>query len=345
METRFYINPQADRVRAVKAPGDINRNNQQLLLLTAEPGTDHNARVWVLKCRQCLNVYGSNSTDAWERKCPKCQEGKVGLAIPTERDGQDWTREEHIIAFEVYSRIPFGTIHMRNPEVIELAALLGRKVGSASLKLANFARLDPFLQQRNIQGLPHGAKGEEAVWKEFAKNPEALAFESERLIAEREGKSVEEVAQIEIDDLPPPGKEREAIVRVRVNQEFFRRRVLSAYGFSCCVTGLSVRPLLVASHIVPWAVDPANRLNPRNGLCLNALHDRAFDSHLMWVEKDFIVRISPKLRAAKKMLGPAAIWLSSFDGKRLILPANFQPDPELLVKHEKKCLDAIAASE
>jgi putative restriction endonuclease len=232
---------------------------------------------------------------------------------------------------------------MRNPEVIEMAALLGRKVGSASRKLANFSRLDPFLQQRNIKGLPHGAKGEESIWNEFARNPEVLAFESERLLAERGGKSVEESAQIETRDLPPPGKEREAIVRVRVNHKFFSRRVLSAYGFRCCVTGLSVRPLLVASHIIPWSVDPANRLNPRNGLCLNALHDRAFDSHLMWVEKDFIVRISPKLSATVKASSPDAIWLSSFDRKRLILPDNFQPDPELLLKHENKCLDAIAA--
>jgi putative restriction endonuclease len=232
---------------------------------------------------------------------------------------------------------------MRNPEVIELAALLGRKVGSASRKLANLSRFDPFLQQRNIKGLPHGAKGEESIWNEFVRNPEELAFESERLLAERGGKSVEEIAQIETADLPPPGKERDAIVRVRVNHKFFSRRVLSAYGFRCCVTGLSVRPLLVASHIIPWSVDPANRLNPRNGLCLNALHDRAFDSHLMWVEKDFIVRISPKLSTIEKPLGPAASWLSGFDGARLILPDNFRPDPDLLMKHEKKCLEAIAS--
>jgi putative restriction endonuclease len=327
----------------VKVPGDINRNNQQLLRQTAEPGTDHNAGVWILKCRRCLNIYGSNSTDAWERKCPTCQQGMAGLAIPTERDGEEWTREEHIIAFERYNNIEFGKIHMGNPAVIELAALLGRTIGSASFKLANFSRFDPFLQQRNIKGLPHGAKGEEAIWNEFAKNPETLAFESERLLAERQGKSVEEFAQIETDDLPPTGKERDAIVRVRVNQRFFRRRVLSAYGFRCCVTGLSIRPLLIASHIVPWAVDPANRLNPRNGLCLNALHDRAFDSHLMWVEKDFTVRIALRLTTTESELSAAARWLSSFDGKRLILPNNFQPDSALLMKHEAKCLAAVAA--
>ena len=227
--------------------------------------------------------------------------------------------------------------------MIELAALLARKIGSASRKLANFSRFDPFLEQRNIKGLPHGAKAEESIWNEFVRNPEALVFESEGLLAERRGKSVEEIAQIETDDLPPPGKDREAIVRVRVNHKFFSRRVLSAYGFRCCVTGLSVRSLLVASHIVPWSVDPANRLNPRNGLCLNALHDRAFDSHLMWVEKDFIVRISPKLSSIERPLGAAASWLASFEGKGLILPDNFRPDPELLMKHEKKCHEAIAS--
>ena len=248
----------------------------------------------------------------------------------------NWSREQHILAFNLYSQIPFGTIHERNPKIQELASLIGRSFGAVSRKLANFSRLDPFLQQRGIKGLTHGAKGEEEVWNEFAMHPEALAFESQRLLAEREGKSVEELAQLETDDLPPPGKERDTIVRVRVNQSFFRRRVLSAYNFCCCVTGLSVRPLLVASHIVPWSVDPENRLNPRNGLCLNALHDRAFDYGLMWIEKDFTIRMSAKLRDTNKRSCEVAVWLSSFEGNRLLLPNNFQPDPDLLMKHAKK---------
>jgi len=163
----------------------------------------------------------------------------------------NWSREEHILAFNLYSQIPFGTIHVRNPKIQELAKLLDRSTGAVSRKLANFARLDPFLKERGVKGLPHGAKAEEEIWNEFAKQPEALAFESEKLRAGREGRSVEDVSQIETADLPPAGKEREAIVRVRVNQSFFRRRVLSAYGFRCCVTGLSIRDLLVASQIIP----------------------------------------------------------------------------------------------
>src|SRR2546426_8693632 len=119
--------------------------------------------------------------------------------------GENWSREEHVLAFNLYSQIPFGTIHVRNPKIQELSKLIGRSVGAVSRKLANFSRLDPSLQQRGIKGLPHGAKGEEEVWNEFEAHPEALAFESQKLLAKRKGKSVEDIAQIETDDLPAEG--------------------------------------------------------------------------------------------------------------------------------------------
>ncbi len=321
----------------MKKPGDLNRNNQQLLRKTEAAGTDHDSRVWILKCLNCSNIYGCNSTDAFERKCPKCQAGKSGLPVPTERDGKDWTREEHILAFNLYSRIPFGTIHEGNPAIIELAAILGRKIGSVSLKLANFSRLDPFHRKRNVHGMTHGATGEKLVWEEFAKNPEALALESSRLLAERLGQCIEDAADIDKSDLPPPGVEREALVKLRVKQAFFRKRVLSAYDFRCCVTGLTHHPLLVASHIIPWAEDAANRLNARNGLCLNALHDRAFDRRLMWIESGLIIRFSPKLKATTDESKQTVDWMLSFEGKKLLHPAKFQPDPTLLDKHASRC--------
>lgn len=318
-------------------PGDKNSNRQQLLRITEAKGTDFNARVWVLKCLNCGAVYGCNSTDAWERKCPNCQSGRPGLNIPIERDGENWSRAEHIIAFNLYNQIPFGTIHMRNPKVIELAAILGRKVGSVSYKLANLARFDPALQARGIRGMPRGAKGEELIWREFTDHPEALAYESERLLAERLGESIEQIADIDTQDLPAVGIEREATVRVRVNQSFFRRRILSAYKFRCCVTGLAVRELLVASHIVPWAQDAANRLNPRNGLCLNALHDRAFDRRLMWIDEKMRVRFAAKLHEPDKAANPSLAWLLGFEGEALRLPEKFSPGAEFLLKHEEKC--------
>lgn len=250
---------------------------------------------------------------------------------------KDWTREEHILAFNLYCKIPFGQIYMNNPRVVQLAKLLDRSVGSVSLKLSNFARLDPALQARGIRGMSHGAKGEVEIWHEFADHPETLVFESERLLADRLHKPIEEVADVETDDLPPAGREREATVRVRVNQSFFRDRILSAYNFRCCVTGLTVQPLLTASHIIPWAEDEKNRLNPRNGLCLNALHDRAFDRHLMWIEDGYVIRFSRRLDETAGTDSETIRWLTSFEGSPLLLPGKFAPESEFLRRHAEKC--------
>jgi putative restriction endonuclease len=245
----------------------------------------------------------------------------------------NWTREEHILAFNLYNQIPFGTIHIHNPKIQRLAKLLGRSVGSVSYKLANFSRLDPALQARGIRGAIHGAKGEEEIWREFAEDGESLAFESQRLMAQLLGETVSEYAEVETRDLPKAGLEREAIVRLRVNQSFFRRRVLSAYNHRCCITGLAVPALLTASHIIPWATDTENRLNPRNGLCLNTLHDRAFDRGLLWVDDDFSVRFSAKLRnGSMGELGDAE-WFCAFEGQSLRFPNQFRPDPALLRLH------------
>ena len=249
----------------------------------------------------------------------------------------DWTRDEHILAFKLYNEIPFGQIDEDTPTIQALAKLINRSAGAVSYKLANMARLDPVLQARGIKGMPHGAKGEAAIWAEFADHPESLALESERLLAERLGKPLEEVAEIETDDLPKAGVERDAVVKIRVNQNFFRRRILSAYDFRCCVTGLATRSLLTASHIVSWAEDKQNRMNPKNGLCLNALHDRAFDRHLMWIDSQFLIRFAPHMTKATSATKDAVAWLTQFEGRSLLLPKKFSPDPEFLKRHALKC--------
>src|ERR1035437_8856794 len=78
------------------------KRKQDVLRKTEQSGTDHNSKVWVLKCPDCGTCYGANSTDAWERNCPNCQGGRPGLPIPTERVGEDWSREEHVIAYNLY---------------------------------------------------------------------------------------------------------------------------------------------------------------------------------------------------------------------------------------------------
>jgi putative restriction endonuclease len=243
-----------------------------------------------------------------------------------------WTRDDLIIAFNLYCKIPFGQIDQRNSVVIALANVLGRTPASLAWKLANFARLDPALQKQGIKGASHGSKGEVEVWEEFNNNWVSLAFESERLLADLTHRSVEEMNGLNEDELPKEGLERERLVRVRVNQRFFRSTVLTSYESQCCITGLAIRSLLTASHIAPWAKDQNNRMNPRNGLCLNVLHHRAFDEGLITITPEFRVRVSSSL--ANAPTGDANhTFFGPYKNQRARLPRRFLPDPMLLDWH------------
>jgi putative restriction endonuclease len=83
---------------------------------------------------------------------------------------------------------------------------------------------------------------------------------------------------------------------------------------------------------VPWAADPKQRMNPRNGLCLNALHDRAFDRDLMFIAQDMTVHFREKLIRAEKK-SPGLDWLLSYEGKSVCMPRKFKPDATLLSRH------------
>jgi putative restriction endonuclease len=133
----------------------------------------------------------------------------------------------------------------------------------------------------------------------------------------------------------PEGGTRETLVRARMNQGFFRTSVLAAYGMRCCITGLAIPQLLNASHIVPWSVDVKNRTNPRNGLCLNAIHDRAFDCGLLTVTPDLTVKLSPKLKghAVDKA---ARDLLLRFENSPISTPRRFAPDENFLRYHNEK---------
>jgi putative restriction endonuclease len=246
-----------------------------------------------------------------------------------------WTRDELIIAFNLYCKIPFGQIDQSNPAVIALADVLGRTPASLSWKLANFARLDPALQARGIKGATHGSKGEIAVWEEFNNNWDSLAFESERLLANLTNQSVEEMNGLQEEDLPKDGRERERMVKIRVNQRFFRTTVLASYASRCCITGLAMPVLLSASHIAPWATDPNNRMNPRNGLCLNLLHHKAFDEGLITITPEFRVRIS-SLLGTSTSADANNIFFAPYDNQLVQLPRRFLPDPMLLAWHNEE---------
>lgn len=244
-----------------------------------------------------------------------------------ERKG--WTRDELILAINLYCKTPFGKIHTGNPNVIKLAGLIGRSPGAVAWKMCNFANIDPSLDRK---GASHVSKLDIEIWNDFFNNWEDLAFESEKLLAKVEDKDVETVAKEDSDIDFPEGKDSARTVKTRVNQSFFRRMILASYDFKCCITEIAIPELLLASHIIPWSKDKANRLNPRNGLCLNALHDRAFDAGLIAISDSFTIIVSDLIKQRKSNDGEVK-FLTKFDGKPINLPNKFQPDTSFLAYH------------
>lgn len=90
----------------------------------------------------------------------------------------------------------------------------------------------------------------------------------------------------------------------------------------------------LVEEITAWRIDDKNRLNPLNGLCLSAPHNRAYDQDLMTVMPDFTVRVSPKLNA-RKQDGFTTDALLRFHGRPIRLPERFSPAPEFLAFHAR----------
>jgi putative restriction endonuclease len=250
---------------------------------------------------------------------------------------KNWSREETIVAFNLYCKIPFGKICKSNPDVIRLAKIIGRTPSSVGMKLGNLGRFDPELQKRGVGGLSQGSKMDEIVWNEFHGNWDTLAYESERLLLQFQNEK-EAVLEQEVIDVPLPiGADKLQSVKVRVNQRFFRDAVLSAYDNKCCISGLNQPRLLIASHIKPWKdSNPATeRTNPRNGLCLSALYDKAFDEGLMTIATDFRIVLSGSIRDAlpRKVVQDAFL---RFEGKKIATPQRFLPLEKSLEWHNQK---------
>lgn len=247
------------------------------------------------------------------------------------KKSSNWTREETIVAFNVYCKIPFKSSRKTNPTIIKYANIIGRSPSALNMKVGNFGRLDPDLRKQGIIGLANGSKLDKIVWSEFYGNWEKLSYESELLIAEFQNKPVEELIEDEVFKFPI-GIEREALIKQRVNQNFFRSTILSSYNVKCCITGLSVPEFLVASHIIPWKKDESNRLNPHNGLCLNSIHDKAFDKGFITVTPDYKIKVSKYFDDFKRDDAIADFFLK-YENQSIILPDRFLPSKEFLDWH------------
>ncbi len=246
-------------------------------------------------------------------------------------NGEKWTRQESILALALYCKIPFGKIHKNNELIIATAQLLNRTPSAVSMKLCNFGRFDEELKVRGVKGLKNGSHLDEEIWNEFHLDMDRLFTEAQKMAGASQLILPEEQLVI------PAGQDRETNSRSRCGQDFFRSAVLSAYDNACCITGLNVPTLLQASHIKSWQEsDPiTERTNPKNGLCLNALHHKAFDDGLITIDTDYRICISSE---AKEHYTNEAfdLYFRKYDGHKIVLPCRFVPSKEFIIFHNDK---------
>ncbi len=228
---------------------------------------------------------------------------------------RNWTFEDVSAALLLYLRTDFGRFSKSNPDVILLAKLLDRTPSAVALKLSNLAALDETLPQK---GMANASAMDRTVWAQFLAKPLEI---------------IENSLTSEQTQPPREGTDRMAATKVRVGQDFFREMILTNYKYKCALTGISDPQLLNASHIVGWAASEAHRLNPRNGLCLNALHDRAFDRHLISFDDTQHVMISQQMSKATQ-----DVLLAKTNGT-LTSAARFTFDPALMAQHRQTFLD------
>ena len=259
--------------------------------------------------------------------------------MASDKYGSIWSREELILALYLYCQIPFAKTKANNPEVIRLASLLGRTPASVARKLGNFGAFDPLLASQGISGLAHGGRGDRLVWDEFYQRWENLVTEAKNLLSQAPieplSKKQSGLASSEepIISRPTGPTEKQANVVVRLGQAFFRRAILSSYEFSCCVCGLEFPSLLTASHICPWAVNEELRVDPENGLCFCALHDRAFDRKLLTILPSHKIVIAAEIKRSTRPF--TQIVLNNFDGQKIRLPRRFAPRADCLEWHSR----------
>lgn len=251
---------------------------------------------------------------------------------------KQWSRNELLVAFKLYCILPFGKFHSKNPEIIKYAHLIGRTQSSLARKLCNLASLDPVIMSSGRKGLTSASSMDKAMWKEMTNHWESFFVHIENIENSFKKEEIEFKEEDKAVNLYE-SHDKDSIVKIRVGQSLFRKSVLSAYEFQCCISGLSVSQLLVASHIVPWSEDTNNRLNPSNGLCLSVLHDKAFDLGLIGLDENLRIIISPTVKQGTfdKFLAETVL---SYEGKKVYLPKKFQPSISFIEYHRNNIFKA-----
>lgn len=243
-----------------------------------------------------------------------------------------WTDEEMVLALDLYFKLPFGRLNRTTPEVIQLANLIGRTNNSVALRLVNYAACDPYIRNTGRTGMTSGMDKCMPYWEQYANNKEELFLKAEEIKSKLSHKTLEQLLSLTPTDFI--GKERETVIRQRVNQSSFRSMILANYNETCAISGICLPQLLIASHIIPWADNENERLNPENGICLSPLYDKAFDKGYIGIRPDYTIIISKELKEfeGKEFYNN---FFSPIENQMINLPEEHVPNTSFLEYHLK----------
>ncbi|NMM96920.1 restriction endonuclease R.BbrI [Bifidobacterium sp. DSM 109960] len=262
-----------------------------------------------------------------------------------------------MMAFALYITLEPRECDDKGLDVQRLAFFLHRTPSSVALKIWNIAAYDANRKARGRVGMKHGSKLDAQVWQWYEEAPDAFMeecldllqnalweanrsnFTPEPLATDRHS-SLETASSI-LSTRIPEGKERTALTLQRVNQSYFRNSLMQNYMHTCCMTGIRIPALLIASHIKPWkASTPAEKTAASNGLLLNAFHDRAFDQGFISIDDDYRIMVNHDKVKHSEVNDK---WIYEFEGRAITLPAVGCPSHEFIEYHHKHVFLADAA--
>jgi hypothetical protein len=125
-------------------------------------------------------------------------------------------------------------------------------------------------------------------------------------------------------------------IEARQKQSRFRKLVLKNFNHQCCISGITERELLIASHIVPWSSRIETRLDPANGLCLSILYDKLFDKGYMSFDEELRVIVTKYRNQLSQDLQEI---LAAIEGRPMRTPRKYSIKQEYLAYHREEIFE------
>lgn len=242
----------------------------------------------VVKAHALIFTFPNGKQAATDKASSETQRTAFSLIVNT-------LPPSHVLPSAKFEHYPMGDAkhrHNHNVTKEDAPTLYWQENDTWRVYLETQDRLETFL------GWYLGSDGvAEVQLPEVINNTQQVAAQS----PERPTITLEEQEQFDEQTKSFKTDEKEALVKVRYGQGYFRDALIQIDGPKCWMTGIEGEPLLIASHIKPWShcdEDYNARGNPDNGLLLSALWDAAFDAGLVTFGEDWQVITSDDLPAS-----------------------------------------------